>query len=366
MNEITPLSREIIHTFWLSRCLFVWCRENFIGVTIVVMLSFLIFPGLIIAAGIIDDTLFLAKSNGGRGVLEHFGTWSQVISTPILLLMAIGLQRSIGSCLQEVKEISRKPETESLLEDLEDVLRCESPHFKTIYILMIIFGSYSLIINIQNTRQAVAIYGQDVWDSSNHIYGYVVGKLFLGFEWIVVFPFVIYVAASCWFSIVQLANEIVEKELIEFSPYTPDKCSGFKVLGSIMIRIGYLGVPFVFIIVAHIFTHSNFYITLLFASSLVIVCLVAILLLPFYKVHLYLSNQQKKYLSNLAKQITKCQMKTPNIRPYEPWLTVMASDSLYSKASEVSTWPYMKSDVFKLLTPLYPTVIATALRLLIA
>lgn len=366
---------HFFESFWLLNWFYKESKNSCLRLTLLIFTFFSLFPILIINVGIIENTLKLQNFNNGRGVLEHFGTWSLVISGPALVLIIIHLcsrmKKIITTLYEKLLANAPKNEVDNFFVQIIDILRCRTPQYKIIFYLMMSFGLFSTIVNFQNTRQAVFIYGQDVWDSSVYPLGFVVGKIFLGFLWIYLFPVIIYLACASWLCILLISNKIVFKKWLEVSSFASDGCGGFREFGNTMIVITYVEIPFISIIIAHTYTHTNFYITLLFAMVLVGVGSLAVLFLPFLKLHRFLTDAKIQLLNQLDCYIAKQQnlffmdqKGNPN-QSTLPYLSVIASSNLYHQTQKMSTWPYLPVDLVKALGPFLPSLIAIFTKIIL-
>jgi len=338
-----------------------------------------LFPVLCVLAAIKDDTMVLRDLNGGRGLLEHWGSLVQFIAVPAILFLTYLIVRRLSLAIgeYEINHLRNEIQTSAseaghntFVDNAIDILGCKKPPYQVILGLLMLIGLFSLVVNAQNTRSAVAVYGQDVWDSSDHALGYIAGRLFLGIEWIYIFPVVVYVSGAAFVVVGMLTRHILGSQQRAPSPYAPDGCGGFRVLGQVMLAFVFLDVPFACIVVAHVITHESFYLTLALAGVLFVAALCAQLFLPFIDLHRYLQTQKRMMLTLLAERIDDAQAallasRVPENTVPDVQLTILALHGTYKQTRKLNTWPYLGSDVVKWASPLVPIVSAIVTKILL-
>ena len=90
----------------------------------------------------------------------------------------------------------------------------------------------------------------------------------------------------------------------------------------------------------------------------------AVLFLPFLKLHKFLTDAKIQLLNQLDSCIAKQQnlffmdqKGNPN-QSMIPYLSVIASSNLYHQTQKMSTWPYLSADLVKALGPFLPSIVA--------
>lgn len=325
---------------------------------------FALFPAAALVVCSYEGTLRLGPTNGGRGLLEHYGSWSQFIGCPVLIFFTLLLIQRLDRAL--ALDGLNGHEYSQLLATAKDFLTRATPIHKILFAILALFGVFSLIINAQGTRSPIDVYGQQLWDSSAHTAGYILGRIFLGFEWIYVFPLVIYLALGASIIIILLVNIVMGSAEFELSAFAPDGCGGVRPIGSVMLSVAYIDLPFIAIIVAHIYTHANFYASLMFASLLAIVGVTAQAFLPFLRLHDFLKRHKVRRLADLEKKILRNRWADTEEKDDGPLarhaLALVACDVMYRKVADMRTWPYARIDWMQWLVPLVPVVAALVER----
>lgn len=353
------LEVSIVKSFWLLRLLWKASRGRLLLAAVLSFAVCSVFPLLAFGVCWRENTLWLAEANEGRGLLEHYGTLSQFLACPVLLVLLFLLIRRVAAAAAVVANVSSLGlgETEAQRSTI-DFLTCRSLANKVLFSLMSLFGAFCWVINLQNTRHPQQIYGNEIWDSSTYLLGYLVGRLFLAFEWIYLFPLVVYLALAAAITTVLAVRDLLTVESFELSIFAPDGCGGMRPLGGAMLAIAYVALPFVVVIVAHHLTHANAYSTLVFATIMVTAGLVAIAFLPFVSLHRLLQTKKQLKLSQLSERIRKeearLEEKNGDSGALSAAVGLLASTALYQRTAAVRTWPYLPEDWFQWVLPLLP------------
>lgn len=320
-----------------------------------------------------EGTLHLGPTNGGRGLLEHYGTWSLVFSCPLILVILRNILSKTENSFTQVRQsaVSEKAaqEVDKIHERLKDILRCRKTEHRICFYLLITIGVFSWVVNLQNTRHATIIFGHEVWDSSTYLGSFILGKIFVAFLYIFIFPVTTYIVAVVWFSILALSSKISIPDAIRVSPYHPDKCGGLRHLGKTTLAISQLSLPFALVIIGHYYTHKNFYETLVLACAIVALGTMAILYLPFVELHKRLKTVKNGLLESLY-----CLIDTETVQflgnrklaaqdaTHIGQLSILAGTTLYSQTEKLNTWPYRAADRLKWISMLISPLIGFLLK----
>lgn len=340
---------------------------------LVVHSCFLLF---FVFAGVVDDTFDITD---GRGVRDHYGFHALLLSAPALVYLCCWLMSTIARIIADPRlrhHAAPAVGIGSLREELCQVaLRRSAVAVRMLWYFRSV-GFAALVANAASTRYPLLIYGQDVFDSSSHITGYIAGRIFLAYYFVYLLPYVayfIYVAVSTTVSIVRHVRLGTGYDLRCFAS---DGCGGFKNLGQLMIIAVYMYLPIVMVIVALSHTHRNFYPTL--ALSAILALLVpAQLFLPFLQLHRMLASLKSRRLHDLEQLLTKAEIALLSYRANDPrlssqaqlpdmplgsYLRLIAGNALYKQTVALSTWPYVRADVMKWISPFIPIVTSVVLR----
>lgn len=362
-------------TYWL---LGIVCRKGRDGYQLrlpPLVLFHAAFPLLALLAGYLDDTLWLPAS--ARGVLEHYGFHALFVSAPVIVYLAWRVAATLAKIIAEpLPGLSPKASAglSSLQRTLQDAVLCQSGKQQGLLGLMRMVGVFAVAVNANNTRFPELIYGQDVFDSSRHALGYLAGRVFLGYYWIYLLPLVAYLAGAAVFAAYRLATFVDELPDYDVRCFASDGCGDFKELGRLMTLVVYLWVPVVVVIIALTRTHALFYATLKLSVGLA-VAIPLQLFLPFVRLHRVLERLKERKLAALERFLTLAEHTIDVKRPGRaadsqtkvdispaPYLRLLAGESIYRHTAAMTTWPYMKSDVMRWVTPFVPIAISFAFK----
>ncbi len=358
--------------FWIFRILWRATGGEIPKMLALIALFSLVLPVLLFVTCAAEGTLHLAGLNNGRGLFEHYGTWSLLLSCPIILFILCNILDKADQSFRKMKRVSDANHPSAVrnqYERLGNILRCKLPEHRLCFYLLVLGGVFAVVVNIQNTRQAAVIYGHEVWDSSLYPYGYVAGKVLVATFFMYVLPITVYVASTVWFVILSLSGGLSTHASVNISPYHPDKCGGYRHLGATTLAISYTSLPFLIVVVGHYFTHQHFYEVLAFACAIVLSMTIALLYLPFIELHKQLKSVKEAQLEKLhsALQIEiglvmQEQQKPvkPNVCP--PQLSILAASAIYQQTEKLKTWPYVGLDHLKWLSSVSSPILALILR----
>lgn len=316
-----------------------------------------------------EDTLFLLQQNGGRGLLEHLGWWAQYLACPVLVILGLQVLRAFAKILSDTRFVTATEQETLSVRMVQQALlrRCSGKTSKGKRQLaeLFVLGGASVIVNLQTTRTAVAVYGEDVWDSNAHFGGYWAGKAFLAFEWGYLLPVLAFVAFAIGTTIHYIVKRTIAYDAQQLSVFAADGCGGYRPLGQLMLRIMYLDVPIATIIVCLHLTHDRpLYFTIVFASCFFLVAVAAQLFLPFIPLHERLLELKRNKLRELEEFMGKHDRALLSNDELKDTTAILAGACIYQQTVQLSTWPYARRDFWKALTPFVP-IASLVMRLLV-
>jgi hypothetical protein len=332
------------------------------------------FPLLVLLGSLFDDTFELG---GGRGIRDHYGYQALFLSAPWLVYLCCWLVSTIARVIAE-PGVQGKDESslDPLRTELLNVAMRRTPMMQRLLWYFRSVGIAAVVANAASTRYPHFVYGQDVFDAYQHPSGYIVGRIFLTYYWAYLLPYAalfIYIAIDTTVSIVRHVKQGTEYDLRCFAS---DGCGGFRDLGQLMIIAVYMYIPIIFVIVALSHTHRNFYPTLRLSAVLALL-IPAQLFLPFLRLHGLLKSLKRRRLRDLEQLLTGAELvilraSTADVQPppaprlraaaIGSYLKLLAGDTLYRQTVSLSTWPYVRTDAVKWITPFIPIMTSTLLK----
>jgi hypothetical protein len=316
----------------------------------------------------VEQTLWLPPPD--RGLLQHYGTMANLAGSPLLLILTLLLLKRSAQAVDRYTESGTGsgsfPRLSYGVHDrLVEVLSFRSVLSVTLLSLMVLVGGLGLVMNILNTRHPVTTYGQNVWDASQYTGGYIVGRLLLAFEWLIVLPLAGYFTIVSVLAVTTIVAGYTRGDRRNLRPLDADGCGGFRLLGQVVLHVVYVLAVVGAILVAHVITHRNFYDTLGLAIGVFVVS-VGVLFVPFLQLHRLLAEAKESLLRSLGEEMWSYQVALEDAQNKAaaliPAVSLLAQNSVYQRASALRTWPYLPVDRIKWLVPLLPALVGLVLR----
>jgi len=213
---------------------------------------------LLVGASMIDGTLRLAN---GVGLLQHYGAWVVLVTDPLLLIATGYANYRFTYALAHLPTC----QTTQALNSVEQFLK---PHVDRVaargayaygYVACCVAAVLAWANNLYQTSNPVPFYRHDVFDSSAHLFGFLVFKLCVFISWVIVYPIAGYLLITISLSTWMILHGGRLRNLICPAVTHPDNCYGMRNIGRLNIS---LLIPFalVYSVMASILmTHGRFY-----------------------------------------------------------------------------------------------------------
>ena len=248
---------------------------------------------LLLGSGHVDGSLFLPGDD--LGVFEHAGIWA-IICGDWLILFAVAM------IMMQVRKISaRFPARNSALSRrylrhvqrrLVASLKLSRPD-RQIFSVLVLFGLMFWLNNAYQTRFPVEYYGNDLFDSSSYLYGYVTTRIILSTSWVLFLPYMGFVSI-CIANTIYKSVKTSSSKLLQFKTAHPDGCGGFSFFGNFNLAFVF-GIFIIYLeLTAVLFTHDKLNPGLLSGFICVTIVFVAasyFMLLPVYE---FLSSEKRR------------------------------------------------------------------------
>ncbi|POF29860.1 hypothetical protein [Roseibium marinum] len=228
----------------------------------------------VLFGSLIDGTWILPGV--GKGFFEHYGVWAILISDPILLISA-GFSYLYFKLALETLPLADK----SKVRRLHAVTK---PYFEFVelrgnsvfvYALLVIVGLLAWVLNVVQTTNPVATYGNDVFDAVAYRWGFLANKFNLLVSWTVVYPAIGLMLVSMSVSTWLVLRRFEKDELLGPTVLHPDGCYGFGRLGTLNVALLWPYVIAFAVMFALRLTHEAIYPSLVVPIVvLAIVCLI--------------------------------------------------------------------------------------------
>lgn len=234
--------------------------------TIALVLGIAAIQSICIYAGaVVDDTLWLP--NEGDGFLEHYGVWAILATDPLLIIATGFAYRRFQIAINTLPLSTKKQTLKAFDQTVETYLNYINMNKSSIFVyyLLVAFGFLCWLNNIRLTVEPTETYGNDVFDSSQYVWGYYANKVNLFTSWVVVYPIVGFLLVSMSLSIRLILQRLTSANAIALNVLHPDGCYGMRSLGILNLS---LILPYVLaycVVFALLITHENQYFTIIAA-----------------------------------------------------------------------------------------------------
>lgn len=192
---------------------------------------------IVFTASWLDNTLYLP--NAGDGFLEHYGVWAILASDPLLLVATAFAYRQFFISVRTLPINQDEGGTYALQRIIKPFANFinMTGNSKFLYLLLVIVGVLSWLNNLKQTINPSVTYGNDVFDSSQYILGFIANKACLFISWVIVYPLVGFMLLSMSWAIRQILKQAVFENRVSPKLIHPDSCYGLAKLGTLNIAI---------------------------------------------------------------------------------------------------------------------------------
>jgi len=267
-------------------------------------LGLLILPSLVCLGVYLDGTWNMG--NAGKGLVQHYGFWAQCITTPIIAILTGATLNCFLSTMHSLEKYSTSGE---LPRDLRRMINKEilsislRRRSRFLLYLMMVTGLCFGILNVRQTMDPKAIYGNEVYDSISHTFGFVLTKPFLFFNWALVYPIAIFLIVHVTISMVRIRNYMCSNELLRIDFFHPDNCGGVSVFGDINTYIMGVYINFFAVLIALDLTHERKYETLVLFASLASIGFIFQSVGVVYSIRRFVQEKKREYLEVINKKL---------------------------------------------------------------
>jgi hypothetical protein len=198
------------------------------------LVSFLLLISLLPYLGAIFDHSFFLPGKS-VGILKHYGNICFTIIFPLVLLFVIQGIRCFDHFVSNIETniVKDKYGTKVKLDELLHTILDEN-RYAFLKILFIIIGFIFATVNAINTLMPEEIWGHDVYDSVNHIRGYIAQRIFFYVWWAYILPIFIYRLFAIVISLNRLFRSVIDTDSLDLQPMHPDNAGGLGELGLIL------------------------------------------------------------------------------------------------------------------------------------
>jgi hypothetical protein len=220
--------------------------------------------GIGIALALIDFvTLYTAASwegvlyiSQGVGLLNHYGIFSTILGNAISLYAAKKYYEGVCS-IRDSKALIDSVVVKKPLEELTAMIELQGKSRYIMYFLVIL-GSLFLVSNA-----AIHIFGNPVarwglvFDSLDHPWSFVGGRLHNVYTWVVIMPFVVHVVICSSIQLRRAMAVASNKSALQYDLLNPDQRGGFGFIDKSLLAYNVLAALVYIEVTMHIETFSR-------------------------------------------------------------------------------------------------------------
>ena len=185
----------------------------------------------IYAAAARDGVLLI---NQGVGLLNHYGLFSTLFGNAIFLYAAKKYYDGVYSIRNSMAVVD-KTVVKSSLDGLTAMIEARGK-YKFVLYLLVIFGTLCWVSNlaIHVIGNPVAKWGL-VFDSLEHPWSFIVGRLHLFYSWIIITPFIAYVMICSSLQLRRVMTIALNKGQLRYDLLNPDQRGGFGFVDNALL-----------------------------------------------------------------------------------------------------------------------------------
>lgn len=189
---------------------------------------------LLVSCAYIDDTFYLP--NGGRGLFQLYSIWGILFGELFLFYILALLVSEISFLDRKTPVIKGGIYTRYLRKSKKQILDFLSiKKGRVIFFYLFFAGVFFWINNAYQTMHPEKFYGNDLYDSIYHSFGYFAIRLIFLLSWTIFVPYFAYSNLIISFSLWTIFKKLKKNRALYFNIYHPDLCGGFSYLGNINV-----------------------------------------------------------------------------------------------------------------------------------
>jgi hypothetical protein len=209
------------------------------------------------------------------GLLGHPGYWAMFILTPCIIFLTGRMVDEFSGAIRNTRSYcidEYQPEVDELAQRHLNCLEFGARYWPLRLIVAAFLGCWILnFLNTSSASAAKASFGDHVFDSALHPYGFYFAKLYLLFIMVVVYSSAVFAAASVAVSMNSIFAFINRNNALRIDLFDLDHCGGLSRFGNINIIALSIVALFSVISLATALTHTKLYVVMLWLFPLYLV-----------------------------------------------------------------------------------------------
>lgn len=198
--------------------------------------SFLLLISLLPYLGAAFDKSFFLPDNA-LGIFEHYGNICFTIIFPLIFVLCIQGIYCFDQFISNINTnlIENKFERKEKLEKFLQTNWVKDPYV-FLKFLLIFCGFTFATINAINVFEPVKTWNHDVYDSVQHIGGFITQRIFFYVWWAYILPILIYRLFVIVITLNRLFRLVIDTDSLNIQPMHPDNAGGLGELGRMALN----------------------------------------------------------------------------------------------------------------------------------
>ena len=298
-----------------------------------------------------DKSFFLPDE--ALGIFEHYGNICFTIVFPIVFIFGVRGVHCFDRFISKINTnlIEDKFERKVKIEKFLQVNWVKDPCVPLKF-FFIFCGFIFATLNAINALEPGKVWNHDVYDSINHIDGYIAQRIFFYVWWAYILPVFIYRLFVIVITLNRLFRLIIDTDSLNLQPMHPDYAGGLGELGRMSLNFNFAILLTMTISATLYYTHG-YNLPLVYGIIVQFLLLPVVFFLPLLKAHkamrlkkesllLEISKRYKHVSDVLIQKIAKDD--TNSVNKYDKVKEEYEEESqlreLYKSIENIPTWPF--------------------------
>ncbi len=268
------------------------------------LLMFSILPLCQFFGAVADNALRLPGN--GKGLLVHAGQWAIFIAPPLIVLFLAIAMRNLIHIVKNLAKFSQTesvpPDLSALVHRLSRLLLCRTKHV-ALLVLLSLLGALVAVRNFIQTSDPFRYYGNDIFDSAYHKWGFLFTRINNCLLYVLVFPVLLFAAISLTWALNRLLGAMARDRNTCIDFFNPDNCGGFSAFGRINVCIMCMWFAVFGVIWADFETHDRAALTLIISAVAGSAAFFAQSILGIYPIYHCLRQKKRSTLGKLHSEL---------------------------------------------------------------
>jgi len=276
----------------------------------------------------------------GRGLSIHYGIWAIFVGSPLLVIISSVAYFKFVRTIQDLGHYTIGSTMPSDLKKIVDKtlasLRLQTWTRYLFYLILLVAWTCWLK-NVIQTIHPYDSYGNDVFDSYAHPWGFYSFKLYLAFLWVAVYPVMTYAALHIFASMIYILRYMGKNKLFRLDFFHEDECGGVSVFGEINLLL--LSMTFIVLatVIAIKLTHLGNYPTIWGSIIVSFLLLLVQSIAGVYHIHLFVRSKKREVLGAVNVFLNQALMKAGQSKKFPGDLL-----ALRNHVAAIRSFPYAR------------------------